>query len=85
MKHTHTVRAALEAALPAVEYYHHHEGAEELLNKVQLALSNPDPLLSELVDALASLAGAAAMSEIAFHPANVKARAIIDRLKGGVA
>lgn len=79
--HTHILRAAL----PAVEYYHEHEGAEELLNKVQLALSNPDPLVSELVDALTQLTSAAVMSDLAFHPANVKACAIINRLKGGAA
>ena len=88
MKHTHTVRAALEAALPAVEYYHHHEGAEELLNKVQLALSNPDPLLSELVDALDGILqwwmesdGGDDMPAALFD----RARAAIAKAKGGAA
>lgn len=86
MKHTHTVRAALEAALPAVEYYHHHEGAEELLNKVQLALSNPDPLLSELVDALQGMVSCFnANDSDSMANAVSDAVAVISKAKGGVA
>lgn len=86
MRHTHTVRDALEAALPAVEYYHHHEEAEALLNQVQLALSNPDPLLSELVEVSQNMVRCFnANDSDSMANAVLDAVAVLAKVKGGAA